>query len=246
MNLKKSIPVIVIAAIALALVFILPWRMVSWGKIEFVPSETITVSGEANRDVKTQVATFTAGVSSVNDDKDAAVREVNQTVDQLIQAVKTFGIAQSDIKTQNLNIYQMEEQYYEEGRQKTRKGQWRVGNDIEITLRNVDQASDLANLLSQSGATNVWGPNFSLDDTAEAEAGLLTEAIDNARKKAEIIATGSSRRLGKILTVSEGMSQQNGPFLGAMMDGRGGGGGAAIEPGSGRVTQSVTVTFELK
>lgn len=216
----------------------------SWGRFELKTPRTVTVVGEARSQEKSQIAIFSAGVNAYNDDKNAAVNEVNKKVEAIITAVKEFGIAPGDIKTQSLNIYQNQEQYYEEGRQKFRPGQWNVGNTIEIKLRNVDQASGLAGLLTKSGANNVYGPNFTFDDTSEAATALFDAAIQNAKEKAMKVAAGSGATLGKVLSVTEaGASQQ--PVFYAKMEG-GGGGGAPIEPGSGTVTKTVTVTFELE
>lgn len=215
----------------------------SWGRFELKTPRTVTVVGEARSQEKSQIAIFSAGVNAYNDDKNAAVNEVNKKVEAIITAVKEFGIVPGDIKTQSLNIYQNQEQYYEEGRQKFRPGQWNVGNTIEIKLRNVDQASGLAGLLTKSGANNVYGPNFTFDDTSEAATALFDAAIQNAKEKAMKVAAGSGAKLGKVLSVTEsGASQQ--PMY-RMME-AGGGGGVPTEPGSGTVSKSVTVTFELE
>lgn len=224
-------------------VYFIPWRTVQWGQIEFSPSSLVTVTGQAKSQQKTQIATFSAGVSSVNDNKDTAVSEVNQKVTAIVDAVKSFGIPPSDIQTQNLSVNQNEEQFYEDGRQKTRPGQWRVNNTIEIKLRNVEQANALANLLTQGGATNVYGPNFTVDDTAAAELGLLEAAIADAKVKAEKIAESTQRKLGRTISVSEGYVQA--PVLFGRME-AGGGGGADLQPGTGTVSKTVTVTYELK
>lgn len=207
-----------------------------------MPGRTVTVVGEAEKQQKNQIATFTAGVSVVNDSKDAAVAEVNQKIEAIIAAVKDFGIKAEDIKTQNLNIYQREETYYEEGRQKTRPGQWSVSNTIEIKLRDVERASALADLLTKSGATNVWGPNFTFEESENGEDSLLSEAIKNAQEKAEIVARASGGKLGKILSVTEGYQQI--PVVYRALEG--GGGGAPVEPGSTTIKKVVTVVFELK
>ena len=216
---------------------------ISLGKFEMAPSSIITVTGTAESQHKNQVASFSAGVTAVNDNKDNAVSEVNDKVTAIIEAVKVFGIPAQDIKTQNLNIYQSEETYYEEGRQKSKLGQWRVNNTIEIKLRNVDAASALADVLTQSGANNVYGPNFTMDDTTGFETELIDAAIKNAQEKAGKVAASSGRRLGKIVNVSEGISSRS--IYPVYRDGMGGGGGPA-EPGSGTVSKSVTVTFELR
>lgn len=161
---------------------------------------------------------------------------------KITASVKDFGITSKDIKTQSLNIYQSEETYYEGDRQKSRLGQWRVSNSIEIRLDDVEKADRLAEILTNSGANNVWGPNFSLEDTKKAEISLLKEALENAREKAEEIAKNTNRKLGKILSVNEtGYSQ--GPIYRA--EGLGGGGGG-LEPGVGTIYKQVVVVFEIK
>ena len=240
----KKIIVFKLALVAIFLVgvFTIPWRLINWGKIEILPASTITVSGEAHLEEKSQIATFTAGVTAINDDKETAVSEVNQTIDEIINTVKAFGIAEEDIQTRNLSVNQTQEAFIEDERRKVELGQWRANNTIEITLRDVDKASALADLLGESGATNVYGPNFSLDDTQDSEVVLLEEAIDNAREKADTIAKSSGRKLGKIVTVSEGSQQSSGIFKSLPEAG----GGTPIEPGTETVYKTVTVTFELR
>jgi len=225
--------------------YFLPWKDVKWGKIELTQPSTIIVTGTAESKEKTQIATFIAGVSAVSDSKDEAVNSVNQKVEGIVNAVLKFGIDRSDIKTENLNIYQQEETYWEEGRQKTRPGQWRVSNNVSIVLRNVDRASELSKVLTQTGATNVYGPNFSFDDTQKVEESLIKDAIENARGKAQKIADLSGKKLGEIINVSEGYSGQVTPYF-RVDAGLGGDGGAPIEPGSGTVSKTVTVIFEIK
>lgn len=206
--------------------------------------EVVTVVGEARSVEKNQVASFSAGVESVNDDKEKAIREVNEKVVSLVGAIKAFGVPEADIKTQNLSIYQSEEMYYENGVQKSRKGQWRVNNSIEVTLREVANTADLTVLLTNSGANNVYGPNFRMDEGKKIEVGLFIDAMADAKEKAEMLAKASGRKLGKVMSVTEGGGVMGLPLFSAR-DGMGGG-GMPTEPGSTTVTKSVTVTWELK
>jgi len=235
---------LIFSVIIVAASFLLPWKLVSWGRFQITSGDTLTVVGEAKSQQKTQVATFSAGVSSVNDDKQTAVNEVNRKVEAIIEAVKEFGIKAEDIKTQSLNVYQNQEQYYEEGRQKVRPGQWNVSNTIEIKLRDVDRASDLAGILTKSGATNVYGPNFTFEDTTAAETALIAEAFKNAHDKATLMANVVGRKLKGVRSFSEGYQTQ--PIGVLRMEAGGGGGGAPTEPGSGTVSKTVTVVFELE
>src|SRR3989344_8474314 len=211
-------------------IFVFPWRFIDWGSLMLTNERTITVTGTSEQQTKNQIAMFTAGVTSVKDKKEDAVSEVNAKMEEMVTALKNFGIATPDIKTQNASIYQMQETYYEDGRQKNRPGQWSVSNNVEIVLRDVDKASALSDLLAKSGANNVYGPTFSLDQTTGFEE--------------KIVAAASGACLGEVVNVVEGY---NSPIYPAYaLGGRGGGGGAAVEPGSSTVSKTVTVTFRLE
>lgn len=232
-------------AIVLSAAFFIPLRLINWGTLQMSIAPVITVTGEAKSEQKSQIASYNAGVNEISDNKDQAIASVNEKVAAIIEAAKAFGIKSEDIKTQNINVYQMQEQYYDEtGSQKQRAGQWQVNNSIEVKLRDVDRAGALADVLAKAGANQLYGPNFQLDDTREAATELLTEAIDDARSKAEKIAAGSGRKLGKVISVTEG-GASGVPIPMYRMESGGGGGGPA-EPGTGTVYTSVTVVFELK
>lgn len=238
MRLNTVLSTLVTLLVVLLVVYFFPWRNVNWGGFDIRPGESVTVSGYAESNQTNQMAVFTAGVNATNQDKQAAVDQVNSTMEEIIASVKQFGVAEGDIKTQSLSIWQYD-QY-----DPNLAGQWRADNSIEIRLRDANRASDLAGLLTSSGATNVWGPNFQLDDTNDAQRELLGQAIQDAREKAEIIAKASNKTLGEVLSVQEGgvVSPVYPMFERAM----GGGGGAPVEPGSSTVSQTVTVTFELR
>lgn len=224
--------------------FIFPWRTMDWGTLKFANERTITVTGTAQTRAKNQIASFTAGVSATKDKKEDAVSEVNSKMDEVVKALKAFGVKAEDIKTQNNSIYQIQESYYDNGVQKTRPGQWSVNNNVEIVLREVDRASALSDLLAKSGANNVYGPNFMMDQTTSFEAGLLAEAMADAKTKAEAMAGSENGSLGEVINIVEGYSA---PVPLYAYGGRGGGGAAAeVEPGSSTVSKTVTVTFSIK
>lgn len=221
-----------------------PWDRVNWGKFEVLPGSSLTVTGEAKQELTSQIARFSASVVVSNDDKQTAVDEVNQKMAAVIQAVKDFGIDQKDIQTQSVSVNEAVEPNQPEIFRMPSVARWRAQNSISIVLRQVDQASALTDLLTSLEATDVYGPQFGLDDTLEAETALLGQAIDNARQKADAIAKASDRKLGKVLTVEEaGSRSQITPFLAAEKADMGL--SAPIEPGTETVYKTVTVTFEL-
>lgn len=220
--------------------YTIPWQNIFWGNLRTLPGKTIVVVGEAKDEQQNQIATYTAGANAVNDDKQTAMNEVNRKMDAIVQALIAYGIQSNDLKTQNLNVYQSEETYYQEGVQKSRPGQWRVSNTVEIKLRDVARSQGLTDILTKSGATNIYGPNYSLDDTNATSNSLMSKALDNAKEKAALLAAASGRKLGPIVSVVEGYQPQ------VVNYGGGGGGGGGAQPGTNTVVKTLTVTFELQ
>ena len=69
-------------------------------------------------------------------------------------------------------------------------------------------------------------------------------AMQDAREKAESMAKASGRKLGKVLSVSDGGTSTNYPMY--LKADSGMGGGAATEPGRSTVYKTINVVFELK
>jgi hypothetical protein len=242
----KAVYGLLFFGLLLTAAYFFPWRNIRWGSVELAPPKLITVTGEATERQQNQIAQFTAGVSAVNDNKDRAVAEVNDAMNKLVAQIKEFGIEDKDIQTQNLSIFQGEETFYAEGQPKQRPGQWRVNNSVTITLRDITKAEALTKLLSDSGANNVYGPNFMVDTEQRPQDALLAQAIEDAKKKAEVMAAASGGALGAIISVSEGITPG---FIGPVFTARlesGGGGAGPLEQGSSLVTKTVTVTFALE
>lgn len=233
-----------------------------WGSLEMRSNSTITVSGTAKKNQDNQIANFTAGVESIEASKEEALDKTNETMNQLIAKVKELGVKTEDIQTQNANVYQETEyvpmdtsvsnlMYPQPERGKAQKGDWRANNSISIKLREVEKADALLALLNNSGANYVYGPDFSIDDVEVAGDQLLTEAVTNAREKAEKIAAANNQKIGKMISLTENGSYSpymnyksamplvGGGLTETMVD-------ADLEPGSSSVSKTVTVTFELK
>ena len=210
------------------------------------PERVVTVTGYAESKEKNQIANFSAGVNAVNDSKEVAVKEVNDKIAVITQSIKDFGVDTADIQTQSMSVYQRQDSIYDNGVQKSKPGQWDVSNTISITLRDVNKAAAMADLLTKSGATNVYGPNFVLDTSTKASDSLVTAAIEDARTKADTMAKASGSKLDRVISVSEGGSSNViYPMMSAKADGIGGG-GSSVEPGSSSISKTVTVVWSLK
>jgi len=243
---KFSGAIIIGVIMLLAGAYFIPWQKVSWGQISFNPSRTLTVVSNAQTQLSNEIAEFTAGVEAVGDNKEEVINKVNNEASKIVNALKNFGVKEADIKTQNMSIYQRQESYYDnDGVQKTRAGQWQASNSVSVVLRDKDQVDELSSLLAKSGATNVYGPNFRLEDSSQANDGPLTAALANARKKAEALAKDQNLEIVKVINITEGGSYAA-PYNYGSIGMAGGGGDGGVMPGSTTVAGSVSVTYEVR
>lgn len=207
----------------------------------------ITVSGIAYSQKGNQIATYSVNATATNADKQQVSARLAELSKQFVDELKAFGIPESDLKTTNLNIYQMEEPYEENGVTRFRKGDWSGNVTIEVILRDLDRSTELTSLIASFDSSSLWGPNFVLDNQKYDETELLAAALADARRKAQSIADATGKRLGKAIQINEGYGSGPTPYP-MMYDravGMGGGGAEAIEvmPGSTEVSKTVTVTY---
>lgn len=211
------------------------------------PSErTIFVEGEATVIAAPDIATITLGVESSAETVALAQAENTTTTNALLVAVKAAGIPDDDIQTQNYNVYEDEEWNPETFEWNTNG--WIVSQSIEVTVRNTDLVAAVIVAGGDNGATNIYGPQFSIDDTGAYLEEARTEAITDARKKAQEIADALDLDLGEIVDYSEWIS--GGDDYRTFSYGEGMGGVAeeavSIEEGTEEINMSVTVTYQLR
>jgi len=231
---------ILFLVILFAGLFFIPWGGIDWGTIRLGQEQTITVTGSAKQSEINQIASFTASVTAFSAGKDDAVAEVNEKMSEVVERVKQFGVPDGDIKTQSASTREQINSF----REVPTDERWVASNSLSITLKDVDRAGEMLDLLNSTGANSISGPSFRVDDADEVEISLLEDAIENAREKAEKLASVAGRRLGKVVSLSEGTASSPPMFRGFALESAAL--GAPVEPGSSEVTKAVTVTFELK
>ena len=193
-----------ILIIALGAFYFKPWQT--------KPSETISVTAEGKADATPNVATVTATIESKNPNLDTARAQNEQKVAKIINKLKEVGVNEKDIKTQAISGSpgyeilpdgsQVQTQIYPAP---PRPNTNNFSTSLEITIRNFDLSDEILKILTQNGATNLYGPNLTLDEEAQnlAKSKAREKAVTQARTKAEELAKLSARKLGKVASIAE-------------------------------------------
>ncbi len=167
----------------------------------------------------------------------------------IIEAIKSIGIAQDDIQTKNVSVQPAYS--YEDGNQELRG--YEANEQIEVTVRKMGEdgsseklASEVIAKATEAGANQLGGVRF---EDEESEVQLLAaerDAIANAQKKANELASMLNVRLGKIknYTVTPNF---DGPISYAL-EARGGDSVVPppILPGTNDRSVIVHITYEIR
>ncbi|MDO8462717.1 MAG: SIMPL domain-containing protein [bacterium] len=205
---------------------------------------TLTVSGIGTVRAVPDLASISAGVTVEESDAARAQSEGNRLMRQVTDAVVGVGIPDLDLQTSDYSVYPRYE--YPNTGDRILRG-YTASQSVTVTIRNLDLVNAVLDALRTSGATNVGALQFTLDDPEQFHTQARTDAIADARVRAQNIATLLDVRLGPVTYFSESGGAQPPVFLDYAL----GMGGAAeksapdIQTGENNVVVSVSVTYRM-
>jgi len=174
--------------------------------------------------------------------------------DKLIEALVSEGFKETDIKTQSYNVYP--NTYWENGKEKTDGYKATHSLKLELSSEESDKLSPVIDAGVNSGA-GISYINFELSQNAQNtyKAEALKLASEDATIKAESVASGFNKKVGRLLSVQVtnfGYYPWN--LYTARSEGGTSSGDVAlakevamnINPSEQDITASVTATFRLR
>jgi len=165
----------------------------------------------------------------------------NQTAQAVIAALKGLGLDEKSLKTDVIEIYPNYSDPGVEGGTSEIAG-YTATSRITVSTNKVDMAGQIIETALAAGANTVDTLDMRTTAQAAAQSAGLKEAVDNARKKADVAAKSAGRKLGKIVSVRE-IAPGELPY-GAEAGGAGDG-GTTVSPGQNEFPVQARVTFEL-
>jgi hypothetical protein len=176
------------------------------------PVVTIQVSERVER--APDIAQVSAGVTSLAPTANAALAETARKMNVVIARARAAGIADRDIQTSGIGV---EPSYSYPARGPLgdvppRIVGYRATNNVQLRVRDLPNLGTLLDALVASGANNVSGPHFAV----EQPAGGLSGARDRAMAEADRQATDYARRAGakraRLLAVTEAVANFGRPY----------------------------------
>jgi hypothetical protein len=166
-------------------------------------TKTIVVTGTGSAFGAPDVAVVRVGVSVERSTVAQAREEAARAMDAVIQSVKRNGVEDKDVQTTQFGI---QPQYDFPGPNRTQvlRG-YRVDNTVVVKVRQVANAAKVIDDAAAAAGNNVVinSISFAIDDPTKLEEAARTDAVREARARAEQLASLTGVKLSAPLTISE-------------------------------------------
>ena len=202
----------------------------------------LSVSSRAEARKAPDIATFSAGVVTQAADGNAALRQNAEQMNRVLAAIKAAGVAGKDVQTSGINL---NPQYRYEENQPPRITGYQASNTVNVKLREVAKMGKVLDALVASGANQVNGPSFGIDDPEPLYDRARLDALKAARARAETYAGALGVRVRRIVSISEGGAAMPSPMPRMAMMKAEAYDSTPVAAGESSVSVNLDVVFEL-
>jgi uncharacterized protein YggE len=168
--------------------------MTGYGSIQSAPDRAWITVGVEKRDPTTKIAQEQTALAT----------------DHILQRLKSLGIPAGAIRTSSFNVTQDWE--FQPNNRRNLRG-YIVSNQMEIKVDDVAKISAVIDGAIDAGANIVHGIRWDLKNRDALEQDALKLAFEDARRRAQVIASASGSGLGRVYAVQESRAGQVRPAM---------------------------------
>ena len=204
----------------------------------------LSVSAHAEASRVPDVASLSTGVVTQAADANAALAANAKQMNQVMAAIKAAGIAEKDIQTSGINV---SPQYKYTDNQPPAITGYQASNTVSIKVREIGKLGEVLDALVASGANQVNGPSFEIDEPEAVYDEARRAALEKARQRAQMYAKSLDLKVRRIVSISEGGGfQPPQPMMRmAKAEAFDAAGASPVSPGETTLTANLDVVFEL-
>jgi hypothetical protein len=204
---------------------------------------TVSVSATGTIKVMPDIAYVTAGVVTQSEDAAQAQKDNSDAMNAMMGALKAAGLTEDDIDTTGYSVNPMYNYDYNSG--KSEIYAYQVINTVRIAVKELERAGEIIDIAGGSGANTNFSIMFTLEDEDAFYNDALTEAMEEARGKADTLAAAGGFSIIRVLTVAEGGYSYYPVYEYAAADTAEAYRETPISAGELTVSASVTVVYEI-
>jgi uncharacterized protein YggE len=201
----------------------------------------ISATGEVSR--VPDVAIISAGVVTRQPTASAAIQQNATQMARVLAALKRAGVADRDVQTSSVSL---NPEYRYQDNQPPQLNGYTASNQVNIRFRDIRNTGRILDALVAEGANQINGPSLTIDKPEAALDEARSKAIANGRARAEFYARSLGKRVGRLISVSEGGGNYPAPPMPMMMEARAQSADTKIVPGEQKLQVTLSMVFELQ
>lgn len=247
--MKNLLVLKVLAGTVLAMlaIFLVAKTRTEWAQRDYVGKavrdrDVILVGGTGKVTSKPDLALVQIGIYSEGPTVNGVQADNTAKMNRIIESLKSLGIDKADIQTSNYNLQPAID--WSNGRQNIRG--YTLSQNISVKVRDLPKIGEALEQSISAGANQINGVTFTIDEPSSLQDQARLKAIEDAKRKAEALASATGLKIIKVVSFSEsGGTPPMMPYAGdAMYNQRKE--VPQIESGSLDVEMNVSVTFEVR
>lgn len=162
---------------------------------------TLTITGSATVSLKADYAQVTVGVRTSEATIDEATASNGATIRAVVDALIAAGIAEEDIATSNYSVSADYDYSSLTGSQKLVG--YSVSNQLTVIIRDMEHIGATLDKATAAGANSIYNIEFLSTAAAQAQDEATVYAVQDAFRKAQLLAGAAGLSVGGILSIQE-------------------------------------------
>ena len=210
------------------------------GTSDTTTTRTVQVSGTGEIQAAPDTVIINLGVQTQAKTAQAALETNNTQMQTLVDALKKGNIPSEDIQTQTIRLSPRYD-YNNTDNTQTLIG-YTASNVVQISTTDLESVGTLLDQAVKAGANTIDNISFEISDTGKLLDQAREKAVQDARHKAEALASLTGTSLGPIVEIQESSST---PAPVVRQFEAASAAPVPVSPGSQSVSVQVQVTWEL-
>lgn len=206
---------LIISIIAGVSFILFAWVLGDSYKYKFKISNTINVTGNAKMDFESDIVKWNAYFSRKSMDLRSASEQLRKDRDLIKQFLVDQGIKAEEIKFDAVNISRdFNYDYDNNGRSYQTFTGYSLSQNVSVESRDLDKVDnasrEISTLISQGIELSSYPPNYYYSKLEDLKLELISQASENARQRAQNIASKAGASLGELVKADLGVFQITG------------------------------------
>lgn len=163
----------------------------------------ISVTGEGRVEATPDMATLSLGVTHEAQEAAAAMSQTSDAVARILERLTGMGLEQRDVQTQSLTLNPVWSNQPDTTPQRSEITGYVASNIVTVRVRDMAALGDILDAVVADGANAFNGLSFGMQEPDGLADEARTQAVADARAKAELLAQAAGVTLGEVVSITD-------------------------------------------